>query len=48
MFRFFENGKTKQHSRFELLSQVDCSLGEDIGVDMQELTESIENMNAKV
>ena len=41
-YRFFENIKTKERSRFALLSQ-----GEDIGVDVQELTESIENMNAK-
>ena len=42
-YRFFENNKTKERSRFGLLSQ-----GEDIGVDVQELTESIENMNAKI
>ena len=40
-YRFFENGKTKKHSRFAPLSQA------DIGVDVQELTESIEIMNAK-
>ena len=41
-YRFFENNKTKEGSRLAPLSQ-----GEDIGVDVQELTESIENMNGK-
>ena len=40
-YRFFENGKTKKRSRFAPLSQA------DICVDVQELTENIEIMNAK-
>ena len=39
-YRFFENGKTKERPG-------GLFKGEDIGVDVQELTESIENINAK-
>ena len=44
-YRFFENDKAKEQTRFALLSQ--AVIDEDIGLDVQELTESIENMNAK-
>ena len=45
---FFDNGKTKECVRFAALSQVDClKVKIIIGKDVQEYTESIENMNVK-
>ena len=35
-YRFFENGKIKERSRYELFSQTDC-----LKVNVQELTESM-------
>ena len=45
--RFFENGKTKKRSRFAPFSQARTVQRWRLGVDVQELTESIEIMNAK-
>ena len=40
-YRFFENGKAKERTRFAPLTKAECSR------NVQELTESIENENAK-
>ena len=41
-YRFFDSGKTKEHSRFAPFSQAGLFKGEDITcVDVQELTEGI-------
>ena len=45
-WKIFENGKTKKRSRFVPFSQADCSKVKT-WVDVLELTESIEIMNAK-
>ena len=47
-YRFFEDGKAKERaSSFCTIEPGGVFKGEDIGLDVQELTESIENENAK-
>ena len=45
-YRFFENDKAKEQTSFAPLSQAECSKVKTY-FDVQELTESIENMVAK-
>ena len=47
-YSFSKNSKTKERSRFAQFKPRGLCKGKDIGVDVQELTESIETLNAKI